>query len=134
MVTEKFSDEEARAILDRQELLNDDATGGDGVEEIAEPEPTSEEILQAELARPCESRNDSVRRKLAERDARWAKQRATRETTLAEAMAALERKLVGRVNGLLNEERGSVLKAVDDATDELSQLSLRGHAQRWKKN
>ena len=51
----QYSDDEARAILEREELLSDDATRSNAPREISEPELSREELVQEALARPCET-------------------------------------------------------------------------------
>ena len=102
----KFSNEEARAILERSRALLDDDS-----RPIAEPEPTREEILQAELARPVETHNERVRREIGEREARQAR----RETTTEQAMAALEARLDTKYGRLITDQREFVFEIVAEA-------------------
>ena len=106
----KFSDAERGAILARSYESLSDAAVTD-TRQISEPEIALEEILR----QPCESVNQRTARKLAERDARWAAQRARRETTEAETMADIEARLEAKFTALVVEQRAVALELVSEA-------------------
>lgn len=111
----QYSDDEARSILEREELLNNDATRSNAATEIAEPELTREQILQEASARPMETRNQRDRREIEERNALWAAERALRETAKAETMANLEARLDARYRRLIDDQRKFIFEVVGEA-------------------
>ena len=119
MSMSKFSDIEAIAIVAQsRELLrrfDDDAT----VEMVA-PEPIStatETTLDEILRQPVETTNERHRRELAERDARWGRAGSRREAMEANAMTALEVRLMARIEGQANGQRDVALELIADALD-----------------